>query len=369
MIEKNLSLTLSSHFFKKWLLIFVFFTIFNFSHTLFANTKDFQILYPLNNSVYNEEFATISLKVDPKKIKGFKVLTQLDTSIEVKTSSKKEIYCKTIPLKLGINEIKIKLYLNNNLSKEYKLKLFYHNEIFEVAEEIPAGFKKIYFHNDIYENLCTKCHDMRPDFKLKTVKLEAKGSATTDMYILENPQDSNCYTCHNKLASRKNGHAPAVNFMCQICHNGQTGENNLEEEGKSRYLYPDPIIKVCFTCHKRIEHIIEKNYSDHGPTNSGRCNLCHNPHSSKNIFFLKKSIWNLCTTCHAEKASGLHVIASFVYQRNKGGHPTKDRKDPSRPGRELVCSSCHDPHGSKGPFLLRTTGKIPFSICKRCHKK
>jgi len=153
--------------------------------------------------------------------------------------------------------------------------------------------------------------------------------------------------------------------MCTVCHTGKAGENNLLDEGKSRYIQPDPIAPRCFKCHERVEDIMKHNRSDHGPTKLGRCNKCHNPHSSPNPFFLRKPIWQLCTTCHAEKASGKHVINAFVFSRNREGHPTRGRPDPSRPGRELVCSSCHNPHGSKGPFLLRTTGSTPFKVCKR----
>ncbi len=331
-----------------------------------------KIVYPLTKSVYYESFANISIRTDPQKVKKLEIYNNGNKVITINTEPKKEIYCKSVPLNIALNEITVTAVLKDGQSRKKNLELFLQKEVYEIAEEPPYGFKKIYFHNDVYEALCAKCHNMNPDKGLKTatMEFEENTNVTIDsLEILENPEESNCYTCHRKITERKNGHAPSVNFMCLTCHNGEVGENNLYEEHRSRYLAPDPIENVCFKCHDRIESIMQKNRSNHGPTNSGRCNICHNPHSSPNQFFLEKPIWNLCVTCHAEKATGKHVISSFVYSRNKGGHPTKGRPDPSRPGRELVCSSCHNPHGSQGVFLLRTKGPIAFSVCKRCHKK
>ncbi|MDY0117546.1 MAG: cytochrome c3 family protein, partial [Sulfurimonadaceae bacterium] len=78
----------------------------------------------------------------------------------------------------------------------------------------------------------------------------------------------------------------------------------------------------------------------------------------------------LCVTCHAEKADGKHVVSAIGFrQTSTGGHPTKDRKDPARPGRDFTCSSCHNPHGSQGTKLLRMKGSMAFGVCQRCHKK
>ncbi len=53
--------------------------------------------------------------------------------------------------------------------------------------------------------------------------------------------------------------------------------------------------------------------------------------------FLAQETYMECVTCHVDKASGIHVIAAFVFS-NKG-HPTKGFPDPARPGRKL--SSFH----------------------------
>lgn len=335
-----------------------------------ANEKLIEIESPKNQAIYDDAFASLVVKTPPGKIKRLEIETGEGKLYIYKSSPKTGYYCKSVKLKLGDNNITVTAYGENNETEKKSVEIFYRSEVYEGADEAPYKFKKYFFHNDKNEKLCAKCHDMSPDFKKAPTKtIKAGGSLTADVEVLENPQDSHCYSCHEVLTSRKNGHAPSVNFMCTVCHTGKAGENNLLDEGKSKYLQPDPIAQNCFKCHNRVEDIMKHNRSDHGPTKSGRCNKCHNPHSSPNPFFLRKPIWELCTTCHAEKASGKHVINAFVFSRNKEGHPTRGRPDPSRPGRELVCSSCHNPHGSKGPFLLRTTGSTPFKVCKRCHKK
>ncbi|MDQ1338933.1 MAG: hypothetical protein QG567_82, partial [Campylobacterota bacterium] len=177
-----------------------------------------------------------------------------------------------------------------------------------------------------------------------------------------------CYACHKGMINTKNTHAPAANWLCADCHNGNYGEYNMQDQGASKYLVADPVAKTCGSCHDTVDGWQNSKFG-HGPVNDGRCERCHNPHGSDHEFFLRKNIWDLCTTCHAEKANGKHVVSSFVYSRNSGAHPTKDRKDPVRPGRELTCSGCHDPHGSSGIFLLRMKGTMPYGVCQRCHKK
>ncbi len=335
-----------------------------------ADSDILEILSPDNKAIYDDAFASLVVKTPPGKIRRLEIETGEGKLYIYKNSPKTGYYCKSVKLKLGDNNITVTAYTDDNSTVQKSVELFYRSEVYEGADEAPYKFKKFFFHNNKNEKLCAKCHKMKPDFKKAPKKtIKAKGALTEDIQVLENPQDSNCYSCHEVLTSRKNGHAPSVNFMCTVCHTGKAGENNLLDEGKSKYIQPDPIAPRCFKCHERVEDIMKHNRSDHGPTKLGRCNKCHNPHSSPNAFFLRKPIWKLCTTCHAEKASGKHVINAFVFSRNKGGHPTRGRPDPSRPGRELVCSSCHNPHGSKGPFLLRTTGSTPFKVCKRCHKK
>lgn len=104
----------------------------------------------------------------------------------------------------------------------------------------------------------------------------------------------------------------------------------------------------------------------HGPADAGFCNLCHDPHASASPAWLRKSSWDLCTTCHAEKSDGVHVVAGFV----KGNtHPTKDKRDPSRPGKRLSCASCHDPHSAGSRDLFAFEAKSRSELCGVCHRR
>jgi len=278
------------------------------------------------------------------------------TTLEVKPQ--KDTYCKTIKLDPGQNTVFVTLYKGGEVVQKSSRELYFLSELFEGIDEYELQEYDIrFFHKDEKENKCASCHNM-------------KSNIPTNNEVLEDVTKTTCYECHNGMISTRNTHAPAANWLCTDCHNGKFGEYNMQDKGASKYLVADPVAKTCSECHEGVEEW-EKSRFSHGPVNDGRCERCHNPHGSDNEFFLRKSIWNLCTTCHAEMSNGQHVIPAigFGAPTKSGGHPTKGRDDPARPGRELTCSGCHNPHGSSGLFLLRMRGTMPYGVCQRCHKK
>lgn len=311
-----------------------------------------EIVRPLTKTIIDESEISVVVKVtNPSVTKiGFTDAQGHEYFRAIKPA--KQIYCQSLTAKMGDNRVTVTPYTNNEKGESLSISAYYRAEIFSGFQEPPSGYKKISFHTDKDEQLCKTCHKM----------IQQAGQ-----YVVpENSEDSVCYQCHKNLVNRAKGHAPSVNWICTECHTGQAGEYGDDSIGVSKYAAPNPIMERCFSCHENIKQVWFARKSEHGPVRDGRCNRCHNPHSSNEIFFTRKPIWDLCTTCHSEKATGAHVISSFV---RDSSHPTRGKPDPARPGRELVCSGCHDPHGSEGIFLLRSKGKTAFSVCSRCHQK
>ncbi|WP_457598659.1 hypothetical protein, partial [Hydrogenimonas sp.] len=174
----------------------------------------FEILEPKNRSIYDDAFATVVIKTDPADIKEVHIETALNRVYVFKSRSKSDYYCKTVRLKLGENRITIKVVAADGNVSQKSVDLFYRSEVYEGADEAPYTYKKFFFHNDANEKVCAECHNMKPDFEKAAKKtIKAGGALTADVEVLENPQESNCYECHEPLTSRKNGHAPSVNFM------------------------------------------------------------------------------------------------------------------------------------------------------------
>lgn len=309
-----------------------------------------------NSTFVFELHTTLATTGSTQNIDKITITQDNNITTVIDVNSTKKTYCKTIKLHVGRNDVSVSSYKSGRIISTEVRDLYFLSELFEgVNEDDAEEYKLRYFHKNKNENRCKSCHNMKSNIPI-------------DGETLEDVTKTTCYGCHKGMLNTKNTHAPATNWLCLDCHNGKFGEYNMDKEGESKYLAPNPIANNCGSCHDTVQDWQLNKYG-HGPVNDGRCDRCHNPHGSDNEFFLRKNIWDLCTTCHAEKATGKHIVSSFVYSRNAGAHPTKDRKDPSRPGREFTCSSCHNPHGSGGIFLLRMKGSIPFNVCKRCHKK
>jgi predicted CXXCH cytochrome family protein len=122
------------------------------------------------------------------------------------------------------------------------------------------------------------------------------------------------------------------------------------------------VMEACLKCHPGM---VDKKFK-HGPADAGYCSLCHDPHASPYSAWLRRPTWDLCTTCHADKGSGAHVLAGF----GKGGtHPTKSKRDPARPGKRLACAGCHEPHSAETGYLFAYDVKSRSELCGICHRK
>jgi len=146
--------------------------------------------------------------------------------------------------------------------------------------------------------------------------------------------------------------AGAVNVVYSVGSREMTREFDPKAPAKRGLT----VKESCLQCHGPM---LEKHFK-HGPADAGYCTLCHDPHASNHAAWLRKSAWDLCTTCHAEKGSGVHVVS---------GHPTRLKPDRMRPGKRLSCASCHEPHTANNKNMFTYDVKTREELCRLCHTK
>ncbi len=289
---------------------------------LFGNDSIVSISYPKDKSISYEDSLSVVMDV---KVKDVDVLTIITSKSEENIDLKgdKKTYCKTITLRLGDNTISVRAYKNGVMVDEDIRKIYLAADIYKQFKYPPKNYKQNFFHTDKKESKCINCHDMTLN--------ETPGIAFIDV------TKSNCYQCHNKLTSYKYAHAPAVNWLCTSCHTGEAGEDNKDKQGLSKYLPPLPVNKECYRCHKSNKKLWDSYRYRHDPLDSGRCDKCHNPHSSPYSMFVRKPIDNICMGCHSNKHS---IDETQNYTIYTGLDTSKD------------CIKCHSPHAANEAFFL-----------------
>lgn len=329
---------------KKLAVIIIFCLFLTLVVTTFAigNPERFSIIRPAAYSVVEGELLPIVIKLG-NNVDAITVVRNNDEIFKGTDVKGKGYFCKTAKLNIGRNEIVVNVVEGGSVVESKKVTVFYKSDLSQEHRIIPPEFQKKPFHREDSERACMSCHETNVSAKdLKPQK----------------PGDSVCYSCHKKITEYGYVHGPAATWNCMSCH---------EQNSKPlKYITRQPEKDLCFVCHKdKREEWTPKKYW-HGPTATGKCSICHNPHATNNISWLKKPSWDLCITCHEDRASGRHVVAGFVFGSS---HPTKGRPDPLRPGKELSCASCHNPHAANSRALFANDTISPGSLCQMCHKK
>jgi len=168
-----------------------------------------------------------------------------------------------------------------------------------------------------------------------------------------------CSKCHvyargwSKMAHM---HGPTGTGDCTICHNPHGDKYKFQ-------LWADGAGEICVACHRDKKRFLTEprsvRFRPHGIVQGAGCIACHSPHASPNRFQLHKPINDLCSGCHL-KMKGMrrgHPV---------GGHPLKGVQDLRRPERELACSGCHNPHGSEFKYIL-IGDNLGGHVCTKCH--
>ena len=178
--------------------------------------------------------------------------------------------------------------------------------------------------------VCTRCHD------------ESEAAPVLSIY-------------QTKHGVRGDARAPT----CQSCHGESDKHLKGNSDGKGRPA-PDTVFKKgayglsddkeragqCLTCHKGAA----RNNWDGAQhqVNGVACNDCHMVHRPADNVLAKKTQTEVCFTCHKEQRADVHKIST---------HPIDIGK--------VVCSDCHNPHGSTGPKLVKKNSVN--ETCFQCH--
>src|SRR5665647_537450 len=184
--------------------------------------------------------------------------------------------------------------------------------------------------------VCTKCHDeseTKPILSIFATKHGVKGD----------PRTPTCQACHGESEAHvKNAEgkstrpAPDIRFGTK---RGTTGSYAVSE--------PKEQNTACLSCHDK-----DKNRArwDGGPHNANdlACASCHTLHAKNDKVRDRQTQPEVCFACHKEQRA-----QSIKYSH----HPIQEGK--------VVCSDCHNPHGSGGPKLLKKN--TVTETCYTCH--
>jgi DmsE family decaheme c-type cytochrome len=169
-----------------------------------------------------------------------------------------------------------------------------------------------------------------------------------------------CKACHEdaatSLAATRHGTTQVADANgavgCETCHG--PGAAHAESGDITKIRVPRTLPEAeqsaaCLTCHERDERSHWQ-----GSPHDGRglsCLTCHKIHQAgkpHQALLTKATEFDTCGSCHLRRKSALMRSAHM----------------PMREG-TMTCSSCHNPHGSTGPSLLKQ--ESINDNCYTCH--
>ena len=172
---------------------------------------------------------------------------------------------------------------------------------------------------------CTSCHDQ--DEKSVMAIGKTRHGATGDS---RTPTCTSCHGASDTNANHKGGNRPLSD---------RTFDKKSATPTKSRN-------EACLSCHKGSARMQWAGSRHEGQGLA--CTTCHTVHNQHDKVREKATQTETCFSCHKEQRA----------QSNRSSHhPIPEGK--------IVCSSCHNPHGSSGPKLLLED--TVNETCFTCH--
>jgi len=222
-----------------------------------------------------------------------------------------------------------------------------------------------------------------------------------------------CLDCHGGQDTTMAGTAhwagevhdgAAARIACTDCHAGSS--KHWEEDPEANPMTNPAKVgaaaeaRVCSGCHQNThqQNMVEKNVH---AANDIACSSCHSVHASKHYSLLKKPQNELCLDCHVRVAGEFarpyrHPVPEGVIQCTEchltldqtsrsltnsgtnvclkchgefsGPFPYEHQATLDHSTEEGGCLTCHDPHGSLLPRMVKQPYEQPHSqLCTQCH--
>lgn len=187
---------------------------------------------------------------------------------------------------------------------------------------------------------CEGCHGPGADHV-------AGGGDKTKIFIFSGakPEEitNRCLTCHQYGEEHANFARSEHNtkgVVCTSCHSPHHAK-------EAQYLLVEKQPQLCYSCHTEVKQDFSRPFRHRVDQGLIQCSDCHNQHGG----FLTKQLRataaqdQVCFKCHTDKAG------PFVYEHE--------------PVKTEGCISCHTPHGSTNPRLLKRA-QVNL-LCLECH--
>ena len=160
-----------------------------------------------------------------------------------------------------------------------------------------------------------------------------------------------CLECHADDIPRSNIRRSSHTLADVAC----TGCHSIHESPEPKFLLADRQREVCYGCHSNVRAQLSMPFKHRVNEGTVNCTDCHNPHGTG------APTWRMgirprmvrtaqvneepCLKCHADKRGPFAFEHAAV--------------------RVDGCETCHNPHGSMNPKLLRRP--VVFTLCLECH--
>ena len=191
---------------------------------------------------------------------------------------------------------------------------------------------------------CTDCHagdrkHWEDDPVANPMSNPAKVGAAAEALVC-----SGCHqNAHQQNMLEKNVH-PANGVSCSECHSVHGSKHaSLLKTSENR---------LCLDCHRRVEGQFARPYRHPVPEGIIRCTECHSS-VDQTARALSQNGTGVCLKCHGEFA---------------GPFPYEHQATLDHSAEEGGCLSCHEPHGSALPRMVKQPHASPhFPLCTQCH--